>query len=212
MLEQIVNALIWLGHDGFRLSAAGKTIYFDPFQIPGGQPPADIVFISHGHRDHFSPDDLKKIRHTGTVCVAESETAARLAGGRTVVVAPGDRLEVEGFPVEVVPAYNIGKKFHPRANRWPGFVVTVEGVRIYHAGDTDFIPEMEGLKCDIALLPVSGTYVMTPDEAAQAALAIRPAVAIPMHFDSVVGSRADAERFAALLAGTIRVVLPELAR
>jgi L-ascorbate metabolism protein UlaG (beta-lactamase superfamily) len=123
------------------------------------------------------------------------------------IVKPGDSMTVSGITVEVVPSYNTNKQFHPKAAGMLGFIVSVQGVRIYHAGDSDFIPEMQAIKADIALLPVSGTYVMTADEAVQAALAIKPALAIPMHYDSIVGSAADAKRFADRLSGKVAVTI-----
>jgi L-ascorbate metabolism protein UlaG (beta-lactamase superfamily) len=209
MVDAILDRLEWLGHDAFRLLAAGKTIYFDPFQLKDGQPPADIIFVSHEHFDHCSPDDIAKIRKKSTVFVTEA-VAARKVEGDVRVMLPGDRLDIDGVVVEAVAAYNLNKKFHPRQNSWLGFVVTVEGVRIYHAGDTDYIPEMKTVKADIALLPVSGTYVMTAEEAAQAALDINPQVAVPMHFAAIVGTDDDARRFAEALQGRVRVKIPVL--
>lgn len=210
MVDDILNKLTWFGHDAFRLEAGGLTIYFDPFRLPGQPIPADLICISHEHYDHCSPEDVAKIQGPQTVILTEPQAAKKLSG--TVrVLKVGERVTLGAVTVEAVAAYNTNKKFHPQANRWLGFVVTVEGVRIYHAGDTDLIPEMGQLKADIVLLPVSGTYVMTAEEAAQAALAIRPQVAIPMHYGGgVVGTAADAARFAKALAGKVRVeVLPK---
>jgi len=204
MLEKVLQNLQWLGHDAFLLQAGGKVIYFDPFQIPDSLPMADIICISHEHYDHCSPADLQKIRQGSTIVVTESQSAAKLSG-QTRILQPGERCEISGIVIEAVPSYNLNKKFHPRGNGWLGFVVTVDGVRIYHAGDSDFIPEMKSIRADIALLPVSGTYVMTAEEAVQAALAIQPKIAIPMHFAAIVGSEDDAARFAHGLAGRIRV-------
>lgn len=209
MIEKILSNLEWLGHDCFRLRAAGKVLYFDPFQLAGEPTPADIILVSHEHFDHCSPEDIAKIKKQSTIIITEPRAAAKLTGN-VKTMEPGQTLTLDGFTVQTVRAYNTNKKFHPQANSWLGFIVTVEGVRIYHAGDTDYIPEMAGYAADIALLPVSGTYVMTADEAAQAALAINPRVAIPMHFGSIVGADADARHFAAMLAGKIRVnILPK---
>lgn len=208
MLETILESLVWLGHDTFRLKAAGKTIYFDPFQLQGEPEAADIILITHAHFDHCSPDDIAKITQESTIIVTEAKAAEQLSGDiRTMT--PGDRLSIGTIGIEAVRAYNTNKEFHPRANNWLGFIVTVDGVRIYHAGDTDHIPEMADIATDIALLPVSGTYVMTADEAADAALAIKPQVAVPMHFGAIVGARNDAEHFARRLTGSIRVHIPE---
>lgn len=204
MVENVFKNLRWLGHDAFLLRAGGKVVYFDPFQLGSGLPPADIICISHEHYDHCSPADVQMIQQPSTLIVAEAQSAAQLKG-RIVSLAPGERCEEQGITIEAVPAYNTNKQFHPHANRWLGFILTVAGVRVYHAGDTDYIPEMKDIRADIALLPVSGTYVMTAEEAAQAALAIGPKIAVPMHYGAVVGTDDDAKRFAALLAGKIRV-------
>jgi L-ascorbate metabolism protein UlaG (beta-lactamase superfamily) len=204
MLQDVIKKIHWLGHDGFRIDS-DRVIYFDPFQIKSAVP-ADIIFISHDHFDHCSEDDIKKIQKKDTVIVTDAITAKKLQGSIRVVKS-GDTLAVGTIAVEVVPSYNTNKTFHPKASGLLGFIVTVEGVRIYHAGDTDFIPEMNSIKTDIALLPVSGTYVMTAEEAVQAALAIKPAVAIPMHFNAIVGSEKDAALFKEKLAGKIEVVV-----
>lgn len=204
MLEKILKNLRWLGHDAFLLQAGGKSIYFDPFQLGPGLPPADLICISHEHYDHCSPADVLKIQQPSTLIVTEARAAAKLTG-KVMTLAPGEHREVEGVTIETVPAYNTNKRFHPQANRWLGFILTVDGVRVYHAGDTDYTPEMGKIRADLVLLPVSGTYVMTAEEAAQAALAIGPKIAVPMHYGSIVGASDDAARFAALLAGKVRV-------
>ncbi len=201
-VQELVNKIAWLGHDGFRIDAE-KIVYIDPYQIPPG-PKADLILITHEHFDHCSPEDVEKIRQDATVIVTEKDSAGKLKGD-VRVIRPGESIEVGGIGVEGIPAYNTDKQFHPKASGWLGFVVEIDGVRIYHAGDTDFIPEMRTLKVDIALLPVSGTYVMTADEAVQAALAIKPGVAIPMHFGAIVGSGKDAERFKEALSGKVTV-------
>jgi L-ascorbate metabolism protein UlaG (beta-lactamase superfamily) len=204
MVENVFKNLRWLGHDAFLLRAGGKSIYFDPFQLGPGLPPADIICISHAHYDHCSPADVLAIQQPSTLIVTEIQAAAKLTG-KIVTLAPGERREVEGVTIEAVPAYNTNKQFHPQANHWLGFILTVDGVRVYHAGDTDYVPEMKNIRADIALLPVSGTYVMTAEEAAQAAMAIGPKIAVPMHYAAIVGTTDDAARFAAALAGRVRV-------
>lgn len=207
MIDRILDNLIWLGHDGFLLKSGGVNIYFDPFQLKGDLPKADLLLITHEHFDHCSPEDIAKIATPDTEIITEPQSAKKLSG-RVRTMAPGESCEIGNIKIEAVASYNLNKKFHPRANNWLGFVLTVEGIRIYHAGDTDYIPEMKDIKADIALLPVSGTYVMTADEAVQAALAINPQVAIPMHFGAIVGELSDAENFARALAGKIRVKIP----
>ena len=204
MVEKVFKNLHWLGHDAFLLRAGGKIIYFDPFRLGPGLPPADIICISHEHYDHCSPADVLTIQQPSTLIVTEAKAAAKLTG-KIMILAPGERREVDGLSIEAVPAYNTNKQFHPQGNSWLGFILTVDGVRLYHAGDTDYIPEMGNIRADIALLPVSGTYVMTAEEAAQAALAIGPKIAVPMHYGALTGTADDADRFAAALAGRIRV-------
>ncbi len=204
-VTDMVKNIHWLGHDGFRIDGQ-KTIYIDPWQIAGG-PPADVVLITHDHYDHCSPDDVAKVSGPGTVIVTVAAAAKKLKG-EVRVVKPGDSLTVNGVPIEAVPAYNVNKRFHPRSAGYVGFIITVGGQRIYHAGDTDVIPEMADVKADVALLPVSGVYVMTADEAVQAAEIIQPQVAIPMHYGAgVAGSIEDAQRFRDALEGKVNVVI-----
>jgi L-ascorbate metabolism protein UlaG (beta-lactamase superfamily) len=203
----LLERLHWLGHAAFRLDGP-PMVYFDPFRLKGGLPRADIILISHEHSDHCSPDDIRRIAGPETVIVA-SPPAAKKLGGSARVLSPGERTSVGGVDIEAVPAYNVrrfrspGVPFHPRASKHVGFIVTVGGERVYFAGDTDHIPEMAGIDCDVALLPVGGTYTMDAEEAAQAAAAIGPKVVVPMHWGAggVVGTRSDAERFAGLYGG-----------
>lgn len=205
-VREFAKKIHWLGHDAFRIDAS-RIIYFDPFQIPGG-PMADIILVSHEHFDHCSPEDVRKIQGPDTVIVTEKNSASKLSGNIRVV-SPGDKSEVDGIKIEAVPAYNVGKDFHPKANGWLGFVVEVDGIRIYHAGDTDFIPEMKEIKVDIAFIPVSGVYVMTSEQAVEAAKAINPELAIPMHYGAIVGDKKDALDFKKALEGIIDVLVLE---
>ncbi len=196
MLEYGGLKISWLGHDGFQIKNE-KVIYIDPYQIKGGEE-ADIILVTHEHYDHCSPEDVKKIISDKTVIVTSPACKgqlSRLQMREIKLVKPGDKLTVEGVEIEAVPSYNVNKAFHPKGEAKLGFILTLKGVRIYHAGDTDYIPEMKNFKVDVALLPVSGTYVMTADEAAQAAREIKPKLAIPMHYGAIVGSLKDAERF-----------------
>jgi len=202
MTEDILSKIVWLGHDGFRIDAS-KTVYIDPYQIEEG-PRADLILITHEHFDHCSPDDVARIQQSGSVIVTEKDSAAKLSGDVRVVNV-GEKLSVDDISVEAVAAYNTNKDFHPKSKGWLGFIVEIDGVKVYHAGDTDYIPEMKGYNTDIALLPVSGTYVMTADEAVEAALAINPKVAIPMHYGAIVGGGQDAENFKDALEGKVEV-------
>lgn len=198
-LEDVAGGIHWLGHDAFRLEVGGKILYVDPWQIAGG-PEADLVLITHDHQDHCSPADVAKIRGPKTRILAVQAAAAKLPPPVSIV-KPGDRLDLGWVRVEVVPAYNVNKfrspgvPFHPREASYAGYLLTLSEITVYHAGDSDQIPEMGAFKADIALLPVSGIYVMTAEEAASAAEQIKPRLAIPMHVGRGIGSLADAERF-----------------
>ncbi|HET9357847.1 MAG TPA: MBL fold metallo-hydrolase [Nitrososphaeraceae archaeon] len=194
----------WTGHDGFRITDLKnkRIIYIDPFQLSKRHKTkdADIVLVSHDHFDHLSIEDLTEIVNSNTEIVAAKECLGKLQdlpAGRITTLNPGERASPRGLVVEAIRAYNTNKKFHPKEDNKIGFVITVDGHRIYHSGDTDIIPEMSGLNPDIALLPVSGTYVMTADEAARANDEfIKPRkFAIPMHYGSIVGSEEDANKF-----------------
>ena len=206
-LNETLARLRWLGHSSFRLDGP-PMIYFDPWQLLAGSPPADLILITHEHHDHCSPQDVAAVRHENTVIVANPTAASKLNDPVTVL-RPGERTTVVGVEIEAVPAYNVGKRFHPRQAEHVGFIVNAGGVRLYHAGDTDHVPEMAEIECDVALLPVSGTYVMTADEAVAAARDIRPRVAVPMHFGAgVAGTEADALRLRDLWDGKT-VILPQ---
>jgi L-ascorbate metabolism protein UlaG (beta-lactamase superfamily) len=200
--QEMAEKVVWLGHDAFRIEGS-KTIYFDPYGLSGG-PKADIILISHDHFDHCSPEDVAKIQGKNTVIVTEENSAKKLSGD-VRIIKPGDALDLEGTKVTGVPSYNTDKDFHPRKNSWLGFIVELEGVKIYHAGDTDFIPEMKDFQVDIALIPVSGTYVMNADQAVKAVLAINPRLAIPMHYGAIVGDEKDARHFKEKLEGKVEV-------
>lgn len=206
----MIENIKWLGHASFRLTGE-KTVYIDPWKIKGGDK-ADIILITHEHYDHCSPEDVAKITKNDTVIVAVADCQSKLLKlDREIrLVEPGKKLNIRGVLVEAVPAYNINKRFHPKDNQWVGYVVTINGKRIYHAGDTDLIPEMSQLKgIDVALLPVGGTYTMNADEAAKAAEIIRPKVAVPMHVGDIVGTKKDIERFKSLSKVPVEVLKEE---
>jgi len=205
----------WLGHDSFVLQGS-KTVIIDPFKAKGDYT-ADLLLISHEHQDHLSEDDIKRFSKPSTTIVAPNicEKPLKAFAQEKRFVAPGARIELKGVTIETVPAYNLnkfrepGKVFHPKADGRVGYVVTLDGVRFYHSGDSDATPEMKSLEVDVAFLPVSGTYVMTAEEASEAVKAMKVSVAIPMHVGSIVGSRADAERFKKLVGNMPTVEILE---
>ncbi|MBC7258127.1 MAG: MBL fold metallo-hydrolase [Chloroflexi bacterium] len=197
----------WLGHATVRLDF-DKIIYVDPWKIRSGAPKADLILITHDHYDHFSKPDVDKIRKDSTSVVTIATVAAALKGN-VHVVKPGDSITIQGVGIQAVPAYNIGKQFHPKAAGYVGFVIQTGGHAIYIAGDSDLTPEMKSVRADVALLPVGGKYTMTAEEAAQAANAIQPKLAIPLHYGDIVGSKADAERFRSLCKVPVQILQPE---
>ncbi len=199
-MKLITEQIHWLAHASFRIDTDELVVYIDPWQLGVDAPPADLILITHDHQDHCSPEDVVKIQKDDTVIVTIAAAASKLSG-EIKIVQPGDKLTVKGVPIEAVPAYNLtkfrspGNPFHPQEAGYVGFIVTLGGQRIYHTGDVDIIPEMETFAVDIALLPVSGTYVMTADEAVEAARIIQPKLAIPMHVGRGIGGLEMAEQF-----------------
>lgn len=195
-----------ISHDTFRI-AGSKVVYTDPYKVTKGDE-ADIVLLSHEHFDHLSVEDLEKVCTPATTIVASPLCADGIKNLRVRdkhFLDPDAKVTVGKVEIETVPAYNInkfrepGKAFHPKGEKRLGFVVHLDGTAVYYAGDTDFIPEMKNIRCDLALVPVSGTYVMTPEEAAQAVEVLRPKIAVPMHYGAIVGSASDAEKFRSLV-------------
>ena len=213
MFEYHGLRISWLGHDAFKIRN-GKIIYIDPYEIQSNEQ-ADIVLITHDHYDHCSLEDVEKIASGKTKIITTPAAKKALSGlktGEIQTVKPGQKIIIDNVSIETIPSYNVnkfrspGRPFHPKAEGMLGFIIMSNDVKIYHAGDADSIPEMSGLDVDIALLPVSGTYVMTPDEAAEASSRIKPKIAIPMHFGTVVGDQSHAERFKKLAECEVRIL------
>jgi L-ascorbate metabolism protein UlaG (beta-lactamase superfamily) len=193
MLEKIT----WFRQSALRWTADGLTVYVDPWGVSENDAPADVIFITHAHADHFQPDEIAKVSSGSTKLVAPHDVAKELSGD-VIAVAPGESHEVGGIRFTTVPAYNTAEERlenHPKANRWVGYVLELGGSSYYHAGDTDHAPELDEVRADVAFLPIGGTYTMEASEAAGMARAIAPQVAVPMHYGFVVGSPSDAERF-----------------
>ena len=205
-IEDLMKNIVYLGHAGFLIKDS-LNIYIDPYQIKGDLPMAGIILITHPHFDHLSQEDVEKVSGKDTTVITTPDGLGKLR--HATAIRPGEEIEIKGVKIKAVPAYNQGKAYHTRSSGWVGYIVDVGSVKVYHAGDTDLISEMEKIECNIALLPVSGTYVMTAEEAAEAAKAISPDIAIPMHYGVIVGSINDAERFKELLKGIVEVVILE---
>ena len=189
---------------------AEKIIYFDPFKITTAANDADVVFITHEHFDHFSPEDIQKVQKPNTVFVAPKsmESALKKAGySELTLLTPGDKTKVLDIPVEAIPAYNIMKPFHSKKNGWLGYIVTVEGQRIYVAGDTDVTSEAKAVSCDIAMIPIGGTYTMNHTKAADFINELHPKTVIPTHYGSIVGSADSGKAFQELVQSDIEVVI-----
>lgn len=188
----MLESIHWLGHASFRIDDP-VVIYIDPWKLKSPKP-ADLILVTHAHFDHLSAGDIAKITKPGTVIVCPASCADKLSGD-VRIMAPGDKLRVGEVNIEAVPSYNTNKPNHPKQAGNLGYIVEVGGRRIYHAGDTDLIPEMANMRCDVALLPIGGKYTMDAVEAAQAVERIKPKAVVPMHWGDVVGSAQDVERF-----------------
>lgn len=182
----------------------GKTIYIDPFKIEKENHDANIILVTHEHYDHYSPEDIEKIITNETIIVAPKTVKALSKMKNTVLVEPNNIYEVEGIKIETIASYNINKQFHPKDNEWVGYILEIDGVRYYIAGDTDITPENKQIKCDVAFVPVGGTYTMTYEEAAELVNTIKPKIAVPTHYGSIVGEKDDGIKFQNLLNPNIQ--------
>jgi len=194
------------------IKADGKTIHIDPFMAEQSPEDADIILITHDHHDHFSPADIEKTANKNTTLVVpenmreKAEAVKELVGG-IVCVKPGESYDIHGLELETVPAYNTIKPFHPKKAGWVGYILNICGKRVYIAGDTDATEEAKAVKCDIALVPVGGTYTMNAKEAAELINEIKPEIAVPVHYGGIVGGKKDGEKFARAVGGGVKVVI-----
>jgi L-ascorbate metabolism protein UlaG (beta-lactamase superfamily) len=212
----VLERFTWFRQSGYLWKDEELAVYIDPWGVPEGSPAADLLFITHAHFDHYSPDDIEMVRKDSTKIFAPADVAAEIAGDVTPV-APGDRVEAMGVRAQAVPAYNVADfrlDFHPQANRWVGYIFSMGGADYYHAGDTDHVQELESVRADVAFVPIGGTYTMDVDEAAGLVKAIDPGLAVPMHYGHVegVGVKGDAQRFTEAASPVPVQVLTPLAR
>lgn len=195
----------WLGHAGFMIKNSA-VIYIDPYNVFEGLEKADLILITHSHYDHCSVADIEKLIKDGTKIVMTADCQSKVARFnvpiRIEVAEPGKDLVFGSLKISCLPAYNVDKHFHPKAEDWVGYLIKMSDVLVYHAGDTDVIPEMQkltgyrqGCKEFVVLLPVGGRFTMSAEEAVEAAKIIKPTIAVPMHYGSVVGSDDDAKEF-----------------
>ena len=203
----MLEGIHWLGHASFRIEN-GVTIYIDPWKLKGSPIAADLVLVTHGHRDHLSPDDIRKISRPDTIIVCPVACVGQVSGD-VRPIAPGESMRVGDVAIEAVPSYNTNKPNHPKAAGNVGYIVELGGRRVYHAGDTDLIPEMAEVRCDVALLPAGGTYTMNAEEAAQALALIKPSVVVPMHWGDIVGCSRDVQTLLAKAPRDVQVVVLE---
>lgn len=189
-----------------------KMIYIDPYHIEKNYNDADMIFITHDHYDHYSEEDIDKVRKNNTIFIVPENLLNKLIkkginDENIITLDPGDAENIDGIKVEAIHSYNIDKPFHPKENNWLGYIIEIDGVRYYIAGDTDITEENKKIKCDVAFVPVGGTYTMNFSEAAQLINIIKPKIAVPIHYGSVVGTKQDATDFVKLLYPTTKGII-----
>ena len=200
-----------LYHSSIRINKE-KIIYIDPFKIDRNFNDADIIFITHDHYDHYSEEDIEKVINENTTIIIPEELLTKLLRkginkNAIITVEPNKNYMVQGIKFETISAYNTNKTFHPKENGWVGYIIIINGIRYYIAGDTDITEENKQVKCDVAFVPVGGTYTMDFKEAAQLINEIQPKIAIPIHYGSVVGTNQDATDFVKLLHPSIKGII-----
>lgn len=189
-----------------------KIIYIDPFKIDKDYNDADIVFITHDHFDHYSEEDIDKVINENTTIIIPEELLTKILRkginkNAVITVESNKEYMVQGIKFETILAYNTNKTFHPKENYWVGYIITLDGIRYYIAGDTDITEENRKVKCDVAFVPVGGTYTMNYSEAAELVNIIKPKIAVPIHYGSIVGTKQDATNFIKLLHSSIKGII-----
>ena len=211
--EEMLKNVHWLGKQAsVKIQAGKKIIYIDPYEIAKKTNDADIVLVTHSHRDHLSPVDIKKVAKADTVFIAPQSCVSGIEAEfntKVIISEPGMSRRLGEIQIRAVPAYNVIKtKYHPKGNKWVGYILTIDDVKIYHAGDTERIPEMQEFTCDIVMLPLGQKYTMNSvEEAAKAVLDVRAKIAIPIHYGMYEGTVEDAKKFQELLKDKVQVVI-----
>lgn len=204
MLENILV----LTHSSIKIKNS-KTIYFDPFKIDKNYNDADYIFITHSHYDHYSEEDIKKVRKKETKIIITLDLKEKVKelgfeNSNIIIVNPNEKYIIDTLNIETILAYNNEKQFHPKSNNWVGYIIEINDEKYYMAGDTDITEENKKIKCDVALLPIGGTFTMNYEEAAELANIIKPKIVIPIHYGSIVGNKCDAEKFTKLINKEIK--------
>jgi L-ascorbate metabolism protein UlaG (beta-lactamase superfamily) len=211
---EVGKDLLMLGHASFLMRHGGKNIYIDPFMLPATDTKADLIIVTHGHQDHWSPADIEKISKPGTTIIASKLCEGSEKYPNLTIISPGDSKEVMGLKISTTRAYNLAPEklqFHPKSNDWLGYIIEVDGRRIYHAGDTDFIPEMKELKnIYAALLPMGGHYTMEVNEMIEAARAIGADYTVPIHYRRLLGDKSNESEKKLKAAIDHALILPDV--
>lgn len=203
-MSDSLDGITWFRGSSVRIRRNGVEIHIDPLGVDD-ESQADFVLLTHPHYDNFSEDDIERVRHAGTILIAPSSMKKQIDGADHLM-RPGDMLQLDGLDVLAVPAHNVDKKFHTPEQGWLGYVFTIDGVTYYHAGDTDFLPAMFGIRCDVAFLPVGGHYTMDAVDAARAGEACGADVIVPIHWGEPHGDESDIAHLRELFSRTVTVL------
>jgi len=212
-INKLAESIEWNSQASVKIKFDDKVLYIDPYKLESFEK-ADYIFISHDHGDHLSLKDIRKIADETTKFIISEPCINKVKSleyDQLEIMLPGEKIDLDNIPVEAVPAYNIDKNYHPKENNHIGFIITLNGVRIYHSGDTSRIPEMKNFNCDIGMLPLGQTYTMdSVEEAVEAARDIKAKIVIPFHYGLAEGSEEDAVKFRDLLKGQVNVIIKNL--
>ena len=210
MIDELISRISVNAQSSICIDAKPK-IYFDPFRIEKAHHDADLIFFTHPHHDHFSPEDFRKVAKPDTAYIAPAVMhndleEAGISDDQMVLLHPGDKVSEKGISIEAVPAYNIHKPMHRKKSGWLGYVINIDGVHLYDTGDTDDIPEGEAVQADIVFAPIGGTFTMNAKTAANFVNKIMPKVVIPVHYGTIVRRPSDAYEFEKYVDARVKVV------